>query len=293
MPFCPTYPLWVTGIFSVPLKSPDGDSIHFISETPLPPHLKTHLDGSISLRLIATDAPETHYAPRGTGISLKQPTQWPLNATKALLQFCGYSDIILNSNQRIVECPTPPQQGFALLLQQDKYGRVLAWVFRGECPFTRTPPQNLPASWIEHSANGQLLKKGFVYPYFSEAINSEQINTCQEFVANAQKKSLGIWSEDRSQRFDFTDPQSLTQSQLIWPFLFRRLMTWLTQSTPRPTWLEFSQEHIDWVRLKHLPQWIPLNNLLAISEGQMSLLVPTQDIIFKAILPNRPGVPSR
>ena len=288
-----TFPFWITGHFSVPLKSPDGDSIHFISDEPLPPHLKTHQDDSLSLRLIAIDAPETHYAPRGASVSLRQPTEWPLNATKALLQFCGYSNIILNGNQRIVECATPPQRGFALLLQPDKYGRLLAWVFRGEFPFTRTPPKNLPPSWIEHSANGQLLKKGFVYPYFTEAIHSEQIQTCQELVREAQKKSLGIWSEDASQRFDFKDPHSLMQSNLIWPLLFRRLMTWHTRPTPRPTWLEFSHQNKDMVRLKTLPQWVPLNSLLAISEGQMSLLVPTQDIIIKAILPNRLDAPYR
>lgn len=293
MSLSPSYPLWITGHFTVPLKSPDGDSIHFVSDTQLPPILKTHRDGSISLRLIAIDAPETHYAPRGASVTLKQPTEWPLNATKALLQFCGYSSYILNSNQRIVECPAPPQRGFALLIQPDKYSRVLAWVFRGELPFARTPPQTLPSSWIEQSANGQLLKKGFVYPYFSESINPEQTNTCQELVQDAQKKSLGIWSKDTSQHFDYTDPNPLTQTQLIWPLLFRRLMTWHTLPPPRPTWPEFSRQNKDLVRLKNLPQWIPLNNLLTISQEQMSLLVPIQNIIIKSTLPNKPGAPYR
>lgn len=51
----PAYALEISGIV---VRVLDGDTIHLLSETSLPPHIKTHKNQTVSIRFRGIDAPE-------------------------------------------------------------------------------------------------------------------------------------------------------------------------------------------------------------------------------------------
>ncbi len=187
--------------------------------------MKRHPDGGITLRLDGIDALETHYlATGGLGV-LRQPSPWSERAADALLTFLGFEKIRRHSDERIIDAWPLATRGAIALRRIDKYGRAVAFAFRGQFQLARSSGFELSAKVIRSSANWHQLRYGHAYPIFYQDMAPALMDVCSAATHAAQVKGLGLWPHDRTHSgFALSSLDALKQEALLLPKLFRRLV---------------------------------------------------------------------
>src|SRR5215813_9008738 len=107
--------LLIEGTFRVLKAAPDGDSFRFYpgnkdqwTKVPGGHNVRTNQSGGAQLRLDGIDALETHYAPKGGALgTLHQPADLAEGASKALLDFLGFSDIQRDARETVTSGKPP------------------------------------------------------------------------------------------------------------------------------------------------------------------------------------------
>lgn len=189
------------------------------------PAVRRHPDGGITLRLDGVDALETHYlATGGLGV-LRQPAPWPDRSAEALLAFLGFENVRRHSDERIFAARPLATRGAIALRRVDKYGRAVAFAFRGQCHLALPARLALTPEVIRSSANWHQLRQGHAYPIFYQDMPTELMALCSEAARAAQAGGLGFWPLDRTHDgFALTSLDALRQEALLLPKLFRRLV---------------------------------------------------------------------
>lgn len=155
----------LTGKIIIIGKSPDGDSLRFVPDTPehfsklaFSYRLRVSPDGSSQLRFEAIDTPETHYE------YLAQPLGDA--ARDALLRLAGFSHITFNKETVLTATPVSvPATIVSRMVEVN--GRPVAYVFLGVDPGLN---DGLPVPQLEpflpRSLNAAMLANGMAYPTF-------------------------------------------------------------------------------------------------------------------------------
>ena len=194
----------IQGHYRILHTAPDGDSIRFYPDDPeafkkakLP--VQTNKSGGAQLRLDGIGSLETHYRPRVGGLGMQhQPEQFAQAAALELLPFLGFSDIKWGKNE-LISSATPDQiQGHILTRFADKYGRSIAFVFKGQSDKADLSPFFLNTATLKHSANVHMLTTGLAYPTYYEQLYPDLRQTMTEAVTKARNAGLGLWPTDRT-----------------------------------------------------------------------------------------------
>ena len=233
-------------------------------------------DGVITLRLQGVDALETHYTPESlpTPKDLerkgsktlkkpdpgghKQPVELGQQATDEFMHLLGIKKVEWQSwgkntwisrvymEKRGKDICVEKKHGdnipgYVVTGDVEKNGRPIAWVFPGSAPERDGVRLTLDKllSRIEKSANYQLLRKGFVYPYFfmtlpgklreklAEAAQQAQVEAAQQAQSYKQSKQKlpNIWLYDKTvEGVHITTLRRITDDHEIYPYLFRRVI---------------------------------------------------------------------
>lgn len=293
MPHLPLKPLWLNGRYQVEGQAPDGDSIRFI---PAQPELlqgecfqkvRIHPDGGITLRLDGIDAPETHYlGQKGLGV-LRQPTEWPDLASLALLNHLGFGPVLRRADETVIKAEPAALAGVIALLGADRFGRAVGLAFAGS---PKKLPRDLTTEIIRHSANAHLVTQGLAYPTFYTDTHSLLLSEITRLAQLARQQKRGAWQVDASTRgFRWDSIEAITQSEMILPKLFRRLVDFaglMQGNEPKhELFLQFkNQLALDVGVVTLLPQGaqVEFTDLLEERAGIMKLLVAPELILFPA-----------
>jgi endonuclease YncB( thermonuclease family) len=279
----------MAGRYTLLDSAPDGDSIHFIPDDDADlmreaPAVKRHPDGGITLRLDGVDALETHYlASGGLGV-LRQPEPWPDRAALSLLTFLGFEAVRRHSDERIITCLPLATRGAVAVRRVDKYGRAVAFAFRGHFRVARAGRFELTPEVVRSSANWHQLRHGHAYPIFYQDMPPALMALCSEASRAAQSEGLGFWPEDRTHGgFALTSLDALKHEALLLPKLFRRLVDHVGGNGGQlslTTFPAFLETKVGQVCLWREPCNVSFTDLVDIEGAALRLLVAPEDIAF-------------
>jgi hypothetical protein len=290
-------PTWLEGCWVVLDHAPDGDSVRFVPDQPIPvsqsmPRLRWSKDGALSVRLLGVDAPEIHYRRRGQPL-WRQPPPWGERAAQALLNFLGFPELQRNLAGRVVGAEPQACRGTLGILRVDRYGRALALALRGEQGLTLEDygTRDVSLAWEdlwEVSANRELLQQGHVYPLVHKDFPVNWRVSLSTSVQMARMQGKGVWRVDRTHcGVPLLDAQTLRDTLesacLIWPFLFRRLVdieTCFRHASSSKAWLSRLNRHTGLVSLSSVSGTVPFLDLISFTDGKLQLLVPPEEIVI-------------
>lgn len=223
----------IQGNFRVIKAAPDGDSIRFYPHDPeqwekLPTQVRPNRTGGVQLRLDSIDSLETHFQTRG-GIGIQhQPLEFAHSAASELLKFFGFKKISRSANEVVTTAEPEEVPGFILTRFADKYGRAVAFAFKGSSDEEDGSSIYLDKSLLKKSANYHVLAKGLAYPTFYSKLYPDIRKELVNISEKARKENKGLWAVDKTnQGFLLEDLETITDNIVILPKLFRRLIGYL------------------------------------------------------------------
>jgi hypothetical protein len=232
--------LCLAGTFRIVGTEPDGDSIRFypddVSQWSLvggPHRVRTNAGGGAQLRLDGIDALETHYAPPG-GARVHQPLAFAHQAAAELLRWLGFRDVLRDA-EKVVAAEPAELRGFLLTRTADLYGRCVALIGRGDAPASSGTQVRVNVAQLRRTANFRLISAGLAYPtyYFNLFPDLRQALTAEVQRARPDR---GLWPQDRTSKgVGVVGLETLTDSAVTLPKLFRRLVDYLDLSAGDPS----------------------------------------------------------
>ncbi len=223
----PTLPC-LRGRLVVVGKSPDGDSVRFVPDTPARLErlrrswrLRRSSDGSVQLRLDAVDAPELHFG------SSAQP--YAPVARDALLDLCGFAEV-RTDRQDVVTAAEPATRPAAILSGLvDPNGRPVAFLLAGGDEVAERPGDGeyvaLDDALLDRTVNAALLRRGDAYATLYESTPAPVRDRLRAVARDARDRAAGLWPQDRTASFALGDLGP--GGDLVLPKLFRRCVEFL------------------------------------------------------------------
>lgn len=269
-------------------SAPDGDSIRFLPDHPDQvsdrwPGLRRHPDGGLGVRLDGVDAPETHYlAAGGLGV-LRQPPPWPDRAAAALLDFLGFRTVGRHSDGRVVSAQPAAVAGAIAVRRVDKYGRAVAFAFRGRFRLAGRSRFALTAAVVRSSVNWRLLEAGLAYPVFYQDMPVPLLELLAGAAREARTAGRGLWPHDRSHDGFSLSSLAALENDLLWPKLFRRLVDHVGSnggSLSLAAFGAFLDAEVGRVRLWQSACDAAFADLVAVDDGILRLMTPPEALAF-------------
>lgn len=224
----------IQGKYRVANTAPDGDSVRFYPNNPqmwqkLPKPVRTNHSGGAQLRLDSIDTLETHYRPNIGSFGMQhQPHEYGHAAAEQLLKFLGFEKITRNSNEVVTSAEPEEVPGFILTRFADKYGRSVAFAFKGKSEQADGSDIFFDKSLLKKSANYHLLAEGFAYPTFYSKLYPDIRTELAVAGKKAREENQGLWSQDKTnQGFVLENLETITDNVVMLPKLFRRLLSYL------------------------------------------------------------------
>ncbi|MGH7999820.1 MAG: thermonuclease family protein [Brasilonema sp.] len=224
----------IQGKYKVANAAPDGDSIRFYPNNPqlwkkLSRRIRTNHSGGAQIRLDSIDALETHYRPNVGSFPMQhQPKKYAHAAASELLNFLGFEKITRSSNEIITSAEPEEIPGFILTRFADKYGRNVAFAFKGELDAADGSDIFFDKALLEKSANYHMLVQGLAYPTFYSKLYPDIRKELAKIVKKARHEKKGLWSVDKTNEgFVLEELKAITDHVVILPKLFRRLLNYL------------------------------------------------------------------
>lgn len=216
---------------------PDGDTVKFLPDRPdlvdtlplasgTPARLNAR---GISVRLEGIDALETHY--NGTHQELVGANA----ARDALLAALGFSGVRFSDEDpnQVEWADEDAIAGHVLSNGIDANGRMISFVYPGEPQGRDGADVFVDEALVSRSANAQLLQAGLVYPALYDTLPPDlRLHLAAlSRAARTDRRPDGIWARstaDPDGAAEVTSAAAL-QQLVIWPKLFRRLVSYLAE----------------------------------------------------------------
>lgn len=224
----------IKGQYRIVGAAPDGDSIRFYPDDRnafFKAHIRVHANnaGGVQLRLDGIDALETHYQPNMGNLGVQhQPPPFADDASAELLSFLGFSKVVRDPNQTVTSARPSAVSGYILTRFADKYGRAVAFAFKGPNRRADGSQIHLDVALTRQSANYRLLERGLAYPTYYSKLFPDIRQELTKAVLGARKAGRGLWPSDvTTHGFRLKNLSTITDSAVILPKLFRRLLDYL------------------------------------------------------------------
>ncbi len=211
-------------------KSPDGDSMRFIPDSPdalqelaRADRIRvTKSDGSVQLRLEGIDTPETHFG------QFAQPLGDV--ARDWLLEHTGFTDVTFDGSGKVTAATPPTRPAVVLSKAADPNGRPISYLL---VDHDDPPPDGqfseVDAELLRSSVNAASLAQGVGYLTLYSSTPARHRRTLRTIATEAREQQLGVWGPDETDIFELIDHDSLAppDGALILPKLFRRCTDYL------------------------------------------------------------------
>jgi endonuclease YncB( thermonuclease family) len=218
----------IKGTYRIDGYSPDGDSIRFEADDPnnwnklAGPPVALNGRNHAQLRLEGIDTLETHY--RG----FHQPLAFAQAATDFLLSQLGFVTEGLDVTEGIVSPAMNGSHGYILSRTTELNRRPVAFVFAGDSQEDDGSKVYLSTKQLEQSVNFKSLETGNAYATYYKGLFWDLRDKLTSAVADARAAGVGIWPEDKTNAgFKVTNIQSVTDTDVILPKLFRRIVDYI------------------------------------------------------------------
>ncbi len=241
MPF-----ILIKGTYRIDGYSPDGDSIRFEADDPnnwsqlAGPPVALNGRHHAQLRLEGIDTLETHYK------GFHQPLAFAQAATDFLLSQLGFATQGLDVRQAIVSLATNGSRGYILSRTTEQYQRPVAFVFAGDSQEDDGSKVFLTSKRLEQSVNFKSLETGNAYPTYYTGLFWDLREKLTSAVADARAAGVGLWPEDKTNiGFEVANIQSVTDTDVILPKLFRRIVDYIGNGGSIAGFKEFLESRPD------------------------------------------------
>ncbi|MCB9639790.1 MAG: thermonuclease family protein [Myxococcales bacterium] len=271
----------IKGTFHVKGYSPDGDSIKFKARDAAlwknirGGYVKKNWWGHVQLRIEGMDAPETHFK------DAHQPRKWGDASTDYLLQTMGFRDVVWDAGRGAIKSVAQDGlPGYILCRETDKYKRPIAFVFAGETEHKDGAEVRLDVSLLKESLNYKILAAGLAYPMFYKGLFADLRDTMVAALVEARGKGQGLWPDDRSMGEEIPDLKTLTEKALVFPKLFRRMVSHFSsggRTEDLPKFLEGLREPVLIVSKQHFTHF---DNVIGVEGKRVKMLYPPEDLVF-------------
>jgi len=179
----------------------------------------------INFRFEGIDALETHF--RG----MNQNMDWANAARDAVLEKANFGTVNFwdDHPHKVQSVEVHPQAGYILARFLDAHGRIISFVYPGDCDHDDGAEVFLDIPELEASINADLIGQGLVYPCFYVTLPTDLRNSLTETVSSVKEDALGLWPSDALNGDEGVAISNLEdlQTLVMWPKLFRRLARYL------------------------------------------------------------------
>jgi endonuclease YncB( thermonuclease family) len=279
----------IKGQYRILHSEPDGDSVRFYPTDPaafstLHLRVRTNHSGGAQLRLDAIDALETHYTPPAAGgFRQHQPLGLAHAAAGMLLELLGFTDVTRAGET--VTAATPEQiDGYILTRFADKYGRPVSFAYAGETDHADLSSVLLDPGMLAGSANLQLTVSGTVYPTYYSKLFPDLRAAFTAAVDEARAAKRGVWASDVTTTGATINRLSdLTDTLVLLPKLFRRLVDYLALGTPDVSLTGFRAylaTRDDRLFILPTGHATGLDTVVAVEDQTVSLTFPPEQLVF-------------
>jgi hypothetical protein len=133
---------------------------------------------------------------------------------------------------------------------------------------------------LEKSVNFLLAREGLVYPTFYTTTDRTFAEKLRAVVTRARKTKRGIWSIDRTPDFQLFDIRTLQEDVLLFPKLFRRLVSFFQNYSEFDKLEDYLKKQRDNLVLWDGTKVRSLADLMTVKGRRLQMKTPVEDILF-------------
>lgn len=278
--------LEVSGTFRIEGSAPDGDSVRFYPDSPevwrvqgaaTAPRFSR--SGGLQVRLEGIDALETHYTSKGISWA-HQPLDLADAAADELLHFLGFTKVEREPGGRVRRSEPLAVPGHLRTNATDRYGRVLAFVFRGGRSGPAETRGQSSMSDIEGSVNLHLLRTGLAYPAFYRGLPEALREVMQVHARRARAAGRGVWRRDVTNGgIEVRSVEALSRDGYVWPKLYRRLVDHLATGGEAANFLNFVRGHDTRIFVPSEDRKVNFSDLIEVKGNRVRLVRAPEDLV--------------
>jgi hypothetical protein len=270
----------IRGTYHIKGYQPDGDSVRFAAASPanwrkLAGRVDVNARGHAQLRLEAIDTLETHFDGR------HQPLALAIKALDFLLRelkITGAQFDPLMSNVVDAQDGTP---GYIVSRQAEENGRPVAFAFSGTPPETDGASIFLTRKRLRDSLNYKSLLAGLAYPTYYSGLFPDLRTELTYAVAKARTAKRDIWSKDVTNAgFAVPNLQSITDTHVILPKLFRRLVEFMRGGGSVAGFKEFMEKKAEPITLISTAHFTHFDTIIDVRRTTVKVTQPPENIVF-------------
>jgi endonuclease YncB( thermonuclease family) len=269
-------------------SQPDGDSMWF---KPDDPKLLGDIDGRSAdyngggftqLRFEAIDALEIHYR----YADCHQEFDHAKAARNFLLDTVGFTQYDFPTSSGLHVGNEVPDRiaGWIATRAIDPYGRPVAFVFKGDCPFADGAEEYLKTTHVKKSFNAKLATEGHAYPAYYASLPWELREYIDDCVDVARSGQAGLWGDDTSGEWNAFAGMTKLRESVVWPKLFRRLAEFYNTGGKKlsefDAWLQDDQkERDDKVWLREHDYMVNLHDVVEVKDEKIRMTYAPENLI--------------
>ena len=283
----------IKGQYRILNAAPDGDSIRFYPDDrqafqKARLNVRTNKSGGAQLRLDGIDSLETHYTPRvsGSGFGVQhQPLKFAHAASSELLSFVGFKNVVRAPDETVTGATPTQVQGYILTRVADKYGRCVAFAFKGGNRKADLSDVFIDIPTLRQSANHRMLATGLAYPTYYEKLFPDLRNAMTQAVMAARAAGKGLWPSDATTKgFTLNNLKTLSDQAVIMPKLYRRLIDYLAINDGSPSlsgFIDFLIARDDRMLILSTGHSTGFDFVVKVKGQRIHLTNPPEDLVFR------------
>ncbi|MBL7777267.1 MAG: thermonuclease family protein [Chitinophagales bacterium] len=282
----------IKGHFAAVGFQPDGDSVKFKATNPnlfkklttdqgKQGIVKLNKNGLAQLRIEGIDALETHYL---AGTQTHQHWNLADAARHHLLNHLGFTGVQWGkAGKEITGVNQDNLPGYILTKKVDnnQYGRPVAFVFKGTTPLKDGADVFLDVTLLKKSLNYEMMKAGHAYPMYYKNLYYDLRNALTAALKEARQARRGVWSADVTNKGVTINTAANGQDVAMFPKLFRRLMEHINKNKkPISTFADFLEKQNE--RLFVLGKFHEVNfgDIVEVKNKKLRLTEKPENLIF-------------
>ncbi|MGH9841708.1 MAG: nuclease [Blastocatellia bacterium] len=271
----------IKGTFHVVGYSPDGDSIRFNANEPNlwslldGPPAERNARGHAQLRIEAIDTLETHFNQH------HQPLKFADAALDLLFRELGIKEVQFNANNTRIISAKDGTTGYILARKTEKNRRPVSFVFAGVAPEADGASVFLKPNRLEQSVNYKSVQAGLAYPTYYTGLFPDLRNKLTAAVKTARADHKGFWPKDKTNAgFDVPNLGAVTETHVILPKLFRRIVSYLGDGGTILGFKEFLAANPDAVMSLKTGHFTNLDTFVELTGNRVRLTIEPENLVF-------------
>jgi hypothetical protein len=231
--------------------------------------------GHAQLRLEAIDTLETHFQ------SQHQPEALAIKALDFLLhelqiKSAQFDPLMLNVTD--AEDGTP---GYILAREAEENGRPVAFAFSGAAPKPDGSSAFLTREWMKDSLNYKSVLEGLAYPTYYTGLFPDLRNEMTAGAGIARTARREIWDKDvTNSGFTVPNLQAITETHVILPKLFRRLVEFLRGGGSVGGFKTFLQKRADPITIISTAHFTHFDTIVEVQGTEVKMTEPPENVVF-------------